>query len=503
MLNHCPLRLWRKKLLPRFLLTFLLTLSSLALLLSNGINLSPSTTYAAVLSTSGLVTVSDSVPVQVANAHLLGHHLPNVVNEKLTVGLVLQPEHQDELNRLLHSLYDVHSPLYHHWLPTGEFDARFGPRGLQLNALKQFLSSYGLQLIPENTGALLLHAIGTFDQVEAAFHTHINDYRAPDGTIFFANGTNIEIPSDLSGILTGVLGLSNVAEDHPVNQKLPGLDHPHYGGGPNGSGLIPSQIAGIYGAAPVYSKLKDKGQGMTLAVFEQSLYQSSDISVYEKHFGLPRVSVTAIPVDGGATDHQEAREVEADIELQIALAPKVNGVLDYNAPNSETGAADTYAQIASDNQADAISTSWGNCEPDEPSSVVQSENTSYMKMATQGQSIFAASGDNGAYDCLGSQKLQVDNPASQPYMTAAGGTSFYKTFDPGTNLHPSYPSGAEYAWNLGCTKQQCTGASGGGNSRLWASSQYQTGLVWTSLATVNLEPIASSRTTFHAVRCPM
>ena len=42
-------------------------------------------------------------------------------------------------------------------------------------------------------------------------------------------------------------------------------------------------------------------------------------------------------------------------------------------------------------------------------------------MAAQGQTIFAASGDNGAYD--NGSSLSVDDPAAQPFVTGVGGTT--------------------------------------------------------------------------------
>ena len=68
-------------------------------------------------------------------------------------------------------------------------------------------------------------------------------------------------------------------------------------------------------------------------------------------------------------------------------------------------------------------------------------------MATQGQTIFAASGDAGSADCdtePGTEHaaqhpaaLAVDDPASQPEVTGVGGTSLAST------------TGPESVWNDG------------------------------------------------------
>jgi kumamolisin len=109
-------------------------------------------------------------------------------------------------------------------------------------------------------------------------------------------------------------------------------------------------------------------------------------------------------------------------------------------------------------------------------------------MAMQGQSITAASGDDGAFDCLqdgtsNAHAIAVDDPASQPLVTGVGGTSF-EGFDPGSNRNPSYPVGTETVWNdldacngthqglIACIQD---GAGGGGASVFWPRPAFQKG----------------------------
>jgi subtilase family serine protease len=421
----------------------------------------------------------NSLPAQVSKDQPIGHHDGNA---QLTVELVLQSGNQAGLDRLIGSLYDPHSSQFHQWLPTGAFERQFGPSRSQLEAARSFLRQAGLHLADGSPSAFLLRATGTTSQMEAAFHTRINDYRGSDSKTYFANATSLQIPASLNGVVQGVVGLDNLARAH-TNTEIAqaGTAKPHFGGGPGGTGLTPSQIAGIYLADPLYALgNKGKGAGKTLAVFELSGYTQSDIGTYESQFGLPSPTLTNINVDGGPTDNTGAGEVELDIELQIALAPMISGVLVYNAPNTGQGLIDQYAKIASDNKADAISTSWGLCEAFSVPGIWDSEFTSFEQMAAQGQSIFAAAGDSGAFDCLphggggGNGSNQVDDPGSNPYMTSVGGTSL--AVDPGSNANPTYQAGEESVWNDGCTSAGCPGGSGGGgNSRIWAKPRYQAG----------------------------
>ena len=76
-------------------------------------------------------------------------------------------------------------------------------------------------------------------------------------------------------------------------------------------------------------------------------------------------------------------------------------------------------------------------------------------------SIFSASGDDGAQDCFpGNPTPQVDDPASQPFVTGVGGT----------RVNALGPRPSETVWNNGPT----VGASGGGISTIWKMPAYQT-----------------------------
>ena len=141
-----------------------------------------------------------------------------------------------------------------------------------------------------------------------------------------------------------------------------------------------------------------------------------------------------------------------DIELQIALAPGASKIIVYEGPNSNTGVVDTYNRIATDNLAKQISTSWGLSEGQSSAAVISSENAAFQQMAAQGQSIYAASGDSGAYD--NGSTLSVDDPASQPYMVGVGGTQLF------VNSGETYNH--ETTWNVNGTVSG--GAGGGGVS---------------------------------------
>jgi kumamolisin len=335
------------------------------------------------------------------------------------------------------------------------------------------------------------------------------------------------------GVL-GVVGLSNTVRTQSQVQRpagrpspIPSCETPYpsgaelftsvnngtsfpygYGGGPGCNGLTPSQDNSIYGAPNVGPR--GKGDGVTLAVFELSAYQQSDIATwahtfYGQAYSPPLVNIN---VDGGPLNpvcpagdscppsyngYSGDIEVDADIEMQLAIAPDARHVLVYNAPNDETGQTelDEYTKIANDDTANVISSSWSECENDVGASYAQAENVIFEQMALQGQSMFGAEGDTGAFECIrsdGTTIVNVLDPPAQPWVTSVGGTSL-ESFNPDSNPKPVYPSGVETVWNVDnlCNSKSdeggrsglfwCaqSGAGGGGNSQFWGRPFYQFG----------------------------
>ncbi len=413
-------------------------------------------------------------------------------NDQLTVGVVLKTSHPELQQQLLKDLYNPKSASFHKWVSSNQFSTRFAPAANDVAAAKQYLTSQGLKLTI-SPDATFVTATGNTKNVEQAFHTTINNYRLNDGSVKYGNSSDIQLPATLSNATVGVFGLSSF---QPMTTRTAKPEAskavPPYGGGPLGSGLTPSQLAGIYNATPVYTKLKNKGQGATLALYELSGYKHSDVTVFEKQYKLPNVKIVDKNVLGGPKDSSGVVEVLLDIDTQIGLAPGAKKVIVYNAPNTELGALAEYLQMAKDNEADSISSSWGiPCEYFVNSQVTLAENQIFLQMAAQGQSVFNASGDSGAYGCARTSKdplpdpqaLQIGDPNNQPYITSVGGTSFRKQFrgsvlfDPKQNQNPSYPgTSKETIWNSGCDAKQIDcgtlGAAAGGVSRIWAEPDY-------------------------------
>jgi kumamolisin len=484
----------------------------------------------------GYVQLANSVPPTTDNV------TGSYSSPKMQVEVAVASRDEAGLNTMLAALYDKNSPSYHRWLTTAQYDARFAPTPAARNAVAKFLSSSGLTVVPSGS-PFLVRATGSSAKVQSTFNTTLNNFRDPQGTQYFANSTPVYLPGSIAGSSLGVIGLTNTVRDaqhvfrfnntmptsadggsatncettYPTAQQL--FDHivggqplPHgYGAGPGCSGLTPSQDNSIYGAPHLGPRVK--GKGADIAVFELSAYQHSDIATWAHQFYGPGYNppLVDVTIDGGPLNprcptgdqcplqfnqYTGDIEVDADIEMQLAIAPDVNHLIVYNAPNDFTGqtALDEWSAIAKANVADSVSSSWAVCENDAGSAYVQAENTIFRQMAAQGQSVFGGAGDTGAFGCIrsdGGTNVNVIDPPSQPWVTSVGGTSF-ENFNPGTNPHPRYPRAGEAVWNpdnlcsdagpgpandgqggfFWCTN---TGATGGGSSQFWGMPSYQKG----------------------------
>lgn len=439
------------------------------------------------LAALGAPVAADAAPAAAPAFRALAGHIPPAVagaqpvaaldsSRPLSLALTLPLRHQAELADLLRGLADPNDGRYGQFLTPQQFADRFSPTPADYDRAIAYARSVGLTVVGTHPNRTLLDVAAPAGQAERAFGLHLLVYRSRlDGRYFYAPDSEPRVPSALGGAVSGVVGLDNAARWRPHFRVRPTPALSAYldpsldpfasplatGSGPSG-GLTPGDIKKAYNLGGV----PQTGTGQTLALFELDGYKASDVTAYESYFGLPAVPLQNVLLDGysGAAG-SGAGEVTLDIELQAALAPAAAKIIVYEGPNSNTGVVDTYNRIATDNAAKQISTSWGEAENSATASVRGSENTAFQQMAAQGQSIFAAAGDSGAYD--NGSTLSVDDPASQPYMTGVGGTAL-------TTSGPGGAYSSEKTWNGGSITN---GGGGGGISTVWAIPSYQSGVV--------------------------
>ena len=381
------------------------------------------------------------------------------------------------MSEYITSLSEAGSANYHHYLTPTQYAARYGAPASSVDALRAYFKSYGLRVISLSAGHDILRVTGTTTDIAQAFDAPLETVRLSDGALDAHFTSSASLPHALASDVTAVAGLDTVtplSTNLEVSRDVPAVATagtcPAAGSStgttPNSvGGYTVQQQAALYGLTAAWSA-GNTGVGQTIGVYELADYDTSDAQTYFTCYGLAP-TISSVNVDGGPTSQDNADnapdEATLDVEETAALAPGAK-VEVYQGTNNNSGPTDIYTQMASDDSATIITTSWGICEA-QTDGAAQAEQTIFQEMAAQGQTVVAAAGDDGSSDCEDtsspSSSAAVDDPASQPYVTGVGGLTV-------SNINPL----SETIWNDNCTQSDC-GAGGGGVSSLWSRPSWQ------------------------------
>lgn len=432
---------------------------------------------AALLVAGSLVAVSMAARAQQdARATLTGQNVPLIQRaqllraadptQALDLSVGLRPNAAADLENMLHAMYTPGSAQYHHYLTPAEFNQRFAPTSEQVQEVVSFLQSQGLMVQNVASNHLLIDATGTVTQAQQAFHVQINTYQYGD-RVFYANAQMPSVPAALQTLISSIGGLDNSVSYQPLGLDMSRISQQAARSNASPSGYGPSELATAYDTTPLASAGL-QGQKQTVAIFELDGYQPADIQQYFQNYNLGTPNLSNVLVDGSkGSAGQGAIEVELDIEVVGALAPRANQLI-YEGPNTTQGLNDTYNRIVTDNQAQVLSTSWGLCESSTGSAELMTLDTIFKEAAAQGISIYAAAGDAGAYDC-GDNNLSVDSPADDPYVTGVGGTNLQ------LGANNSYGSESVWSDSTNTGRGPRGDGGGGGVSNAFALASWQTG----------------------------
>ncbi|HEY3868887.1 MAG TPA: protease pro-enzyme activation domain-containing protein [Actinocrinis sp.] len=417
----------------------------------------------------------------------------------LTVDVNLQPRNEAAIGNLVTAISTPGSPEFHHYLSKGQYTSLFGPTSATVDAVEAGLEAKGLKVSSVSSDNLTIHVSTTFAGAQAAFGTGFAGYQLGSRHVY-ANTSAPQLPASIASDVAGVIGLDDLAEEttdaKPIhstgtgaqkstaspNYQAPGICsdseinlYPYQGGLTLENGVDfyePSTLDSIYGLTPELGA-GDDGGGVSVGVFELESYDPTGVADYEKCFGLSN-PVKAVKVDGGPTAAPNLANnvgVESAIDIEnIAALAQGSTIIDYEGPDAvnatDANVEDVYSAMVTQDVVKVISTSWGQCELDPSSpSLAAAENTIFQEAALQGQTVVAASGDNGSETCAGDTNLTaaqqaglvVDDPASQPYVLGVGGTSMTGTAAPQISV---WNNSFEYTGG---------GATGGGVSETWSA----------------------------------
>jgi subtilase family serine protease len=428
------------------------------------------------------------------------------------------------LKQLLQDQTDKTSPRYRHWLTPAQFKKQFGPRGADVAQAKQMLQAAGFTIVGEHTQNLEVE--GPVAAVERMFGTHLQQVKTPEGHIKLNAPGHLNLPRELASMGAVIPQFSEhlaaKVHSHMVRQltgsdlaavqaRLSSADSVFYPNDLNEAYELPS-----FQFAP--------GTGATIGIVMSSVIDPADlansfnstltlngggqvIQAYSANSNLPVPTVTIRPVDGGsgAFDPASGAAGEASLDTQMSLgtAPGAKEVL-YNTPDlSNASIMDAYTAIVEDNTVDVVSSSFGECELDftaaynggqDFTNLLATLDAVFQQGNAQGITFVASSGDQGAVPCVSAAFANnpangtsfvrgVSNPASDPNVTAVGGTNLKTTATPSVddatyssesaNFNPRLPAKFQISATETVTVNNNTWGSGGGFSTIFAEPSYQ------------------------------
>ena len=226
------------------------------------------------------------------------------------------------------------SPDYRHYLTAAQYAAQYGPSADEVAQVSSALRSEGLTVGTPEPGSTLLPVSGTASVVSAALGTPLESVQAPgDAARAIVNTASPQIPASLDGVVTGVVGLDGLVQEHSmIKQAHPGSPGSPGAAGPSGSSsgagattqspeaqapasgspaqtpaaiahvgtpqacpaaqgaafggsYTSTQLSSIFGLDQVFGQGRT-GIGQSIAIVEFEQYAASDFAAFQACYGL-------------------------------------------------------------------------------------------------------------------------------------------------------------------------------------------------------------------------
>jgi subtilase family serine protease len=282
-------------------------------------------------------------------------------------------------------------------------------------------------------------------------------------------------------------------------------------------GLFTCQVVGLDPSATCYDPYQMRhaynidtlinagldGRGKTIVIVDafQSPNIVQELNFFDSFYGLPSLNGLGNPANpnlgtftqiapdgltpfviGDGNMAGWAEEISLDVLWSHAIAPGANLVLVLAKSNNDVDILSATKYAVDNNLGDVISQSFGENESCVDPSLLTQEHQMFAEATMKNITIFASSGDNGAAQgsCDGNSLVQaVSSPASDPLVTAVGGTELHAArycltivgCDPTANPSAGTYQG-EIVWN-----EPGIGAGGGGFSVVYDEPSYQQGTI--------------------------
>jgi kumamolisin len=355
----------------------------------------------------------------------------------------------------------------HEIISLEEMRAKYLPDPADVDKVRQWLIAQGFEVQPSVRYEISVFARGTVAQLQWSFAVTFArvQFRGEEHT---SAVTAPSLPADLSGPALSINGLQPHLHPflHSIRKAIsPGKsiqNQPPY---------LVSEIESAYGASV------GNGAGQKIGIVIDTFPNNSDLTAFWADNGVPQSlsNIEKVQVVSGtlpAPSGEETLDTSWSSGIASGAGIRIYAVADSKLPLSKLDQAYQYIINDLPNQPELhqISMSYGLGELYEPSGQLETDDTYFATIAANGVTLFASSGDGGSNPNFSqngdgsyspSQPVEVENPASDPNVTAVGGTSLY--------LNSNGTVANETVWF------NSFGGSGGGQSVTFSRPTWQPG----------------------------
>ncbi|XP_004717129.1 tripeptidyl-peptidase 1 [Echinops telfairi] len=353
--------------------------------------------------------------------------------EELSLTFALRQRNLERLAHVVQAVSDPRSPRYGKYLTLEDVAELVRPSPLTLRTVHKWLLG---------AGAWNCHLVITQDfltcwlsvrQAElllsgAEFHRYVG---GPAKTSVVRSLQPYQLPQALASHVDFVGGLHRFPPTSTLRQRperqVAGAVSLHLG-------VTPAVIRERYNLTA-----RDVGSGATnnsqaCAQFLDQYFHDSDLAKFMHLFGGTFVHQTSIAHVVGKQGRGRAG-IEASLDVEYLMSAGANiSTWVYSNPGRHE-AQEPFLQwlllLSNESALPYVHTvSYGDDEDSLSSTYIQRVNTEFMKAAARGLTMLFASGDSGAgcWSVSGRHQFRPSFPASSPYVTTVGGTSFQNPF---------------------------------------------------------------------------
>lgn len=403
--------------------------------------------------------------------------------------------------------YNPDSPSYHQFISAQQFDAQYSAPSWVFATVESIFRTNGLSTIA--SGPMLLEGSGDASNVQNALtqlasSSRIQSYiigaecmpQTYNGQLSKTDQAPSYTPTEARGAYVGSTPLSNgnlgSGSSACTYQDV-------ITGGPQI--WLPCGLQTIYDENPLLNQ-GSSGSHQTIALVDaygdpdnetgqllSLTYDNiacSDLATFNAEFNLPQsacsvIYPTGVPqLSAGNVGDAAGWSTETSIDMQYShvMAPQAH-ILEVT---SSTDYDDLYASIeyvVNNQLASMISLSWGSwedgfyctsaaygCAPPVSAALMIGYDEIFQQAAAEGIGVFASTGDYAAYNpFLG--EVSAQSPATDPWVSAVGGTTLLATFTTHTVTR------TETAWSFGSDSYNPIIGTGGGFSMVFKETPGQ------------------------------